>query len=193
MTSSRDELDSELMRSLAEGDDLALNRLIDTWSQPLIAYLTRVTGNHSTACDLAQETFVRVYRHRLRFRLSQKFSTWLFSIATNLSRNHARWQGRHPETLLEHENLRELPVTSADASPDKQTIANERLTALQKAVCTLPQDMREVLVLSTMHGMNHAEIAHVQNTSEKAVELRLYRARKLLRELLADHLKPQPT
>jgi len=57
---ARDELDAELMRTLAEGDDLALNRLMDAWSQPLISYLMRLTGSHATACDLAQETFVRV-------------------------------------------------------------------------------------------------------------------------------------
>lgn len=190
MTRDRDEFDIELMRCLAEGDDLALNRLMDAWSQPLIAYLTRLTSNGATAQDLVQETFVRVYRHRLEYRSSQKFSTWLFAIATNLARNHARWRGRHPETLLGHENLSELPVISKDAPPDEQTIANERIAAIQKAVSELPQDMREVLILSTWHGMSHAEIARVQNTSEKAVELRLYRARKLLRDLLSDHLKP---
>jgi RNA polymerase sigma-70 factor (ECF subfamily) len=190
MTRDRDEFDIELMRCLAEGDDLALNRLMDAWSQPLLAYLTRLTGSDATAQDLAQETFVRVYRHRLEFRLSQKFSTWLFAIATNLARNHARWRGRHPETLLEHENLRELPVATGNASPDEQTIANERIAAVQKAVAQLPQDMREVLILSTWHGMSHAEIARVQDSSEKAVELRLYRARKLLRDLLTEHLKP---
>lgn len=190
MTRDRDEFDIELMRCLAEGDDLALNRLMDAWSQPLIAYLIRLTGSDATAQDLAQETFVRVYRHRLEYRSSQKFSTWLFAIATNLARNHARWRGRHPETLLGHENLSELPVISKDAPPDEQTIANERIEAVQKAVSELPQDMREVLILSTWHGMSHAEIARVQDTSEKAVELRLYRARKLLRDLLSDHLKP---
>jgi RNA polymerase sigma-70 factor (ECF subfamily) len=190
MTRDRDEFDIELMRCLAEGDDLALNRLMDAWSQPLIAYLIRLTGSDATAQDLAQETFVRVYRHRLEYRSSQKFSTWLFAIATNLARNHARWRGRHPETLLGHENLSELPVISKDAPPDEQTIANERIAAVQKAVSELPQDMREVLILSTWHGMSHAEIARVQDTSEKAVELRLYRARKLLRDLLSEQLKP---
>lgn len=186
---ARDELDAELMRTLAEGDDLALNRLMDAWSQPLIGYLMRLTGSHATACDLAQESFVRVHRHRLEYRPSQKFSTWLFAIATNLARNHARWRSRHPEALTEPENLRELPVASSSASPDEQAAANERLAAVQKAVSELPHDMREVLILSTWHGMSHAEIARVQSTTEKAVEVRLYRARKLLRELLGEHLK----
>lgn len=190
MTPTRDELDIGLMRSLAEGEDLALNHLIEAWSQPLLAYLARLTGSTATAADLAQECFVRVYRHRFRFRSSQKFSTWLFAIATNLARNHARWRSRHPEMLLEHEDLARIPVAATDATPDEQAIAKERLLALQNAIAELPHDMREVLVLSTWHGMSHAEIARVQNSSEKAVELRLYRARKLLRDALGDQLKP---
>lgn len=185
---ARDELDAELMRTLAEGDDLALNCLMDAWSQPLISYLMRLTGSHDTACDLAQESFVRVHRHRLEYRSSQKFSTWLFAIATNLARNHARWRSRHPEILTEPENLRELPVAITSASPDEQAAANERLAAVKKAIGELPHDMREVLILSTWHGLSHAEIARVQDTTEKAVEVRLYRARKLLRELLGEHL-----
>jgi RNA polymerase sigma-70 factor (ECF subfamily) len=189
-SSARDELDADLMRTLAEGDDLALNCLMDAWSQPLISYLMRLTGSHATSCDLAQESFVRVHRHRLEYRTSQKFSTWLFAIATNLARNHARWRSRHPEILTEPENLRELPVAITSASPDEQAAANEHLAALQKAIGELPHDMREVLILSTWHGLSHAEIAGVQDTTEKAVEVRLYRARKLLREMLGEHLAP---
>ena len=188
MTRVRDDLDNEWMRSLAGGEELALNRLMDAWSEPIIAYLTRLTSNAATAADLAQETFVRVYRHRYRFSTSQKFSTWLFAIATNLARNHARWRGRHPEILLEHENLSNLPHAAAHAAPDERAIANERLIAVEKAVVELAHELREVLILATWHGMSHSEIARVQNTSEKAVELRLYRARKMLRELLVDHL-----
>lgn len=186
---ARDELDAELMRTLAEGDDLALNRLMDAWSQPLISYLMRLTGSHATACDLAQESFVRVHRHRLQYQASQKFSTWLFAIATNLARNHARWRSRHPESLTEPEKLRELPVAGSSTSPDQQAVANERLAAVQQALSELPHDLREVLILSTWHGLSHAEIARVQDTTEKAVEVRLYRARKLLREMLGEHLK----
>jgi RNA polymerase sigma-70 factor (ECF subfamily) len=188
MTRARDDLDNEWMRKLAGGEELALNRLMDAWSEPIIAYLTRLTSNAATAADLAQETFVRVYRHRYRFSTSQKFSTWLFAIATNLARNHARWHDRHTETLLGHETLSNLPLAAAHAAPDERAIANECLIAVQNAVAELKHDLREVLILATWHGMSHSEIARVQDTSEKAVELRLYRARKMLRELLADHI-----
>ncbi len=188
MTLSRDESDQTLMQALAEGTDDALNRLMDAWSAPLIAYLTRLTGSAATAEDLAQETFVRVYRHRLDFTPGKKFSTWLFAIATNLARNHARWRERHPETLLQHDEMASLPVKHDAPAPDEQTQARERLAAVQKAIAALPQDMREMLILSTWHGMSHEEIARVQGSSLKAVELRLYRARKQLRAELSSML-----
>jgi RNA polymerase sigma-70 factor, ECF subfamily len=188
MSSTPEELGSELMGALAEGDELALNRLMDLWGKPLICYLTRLTGGDATALDLAQETFVRVHRHRREYRPGRKFSTWLFTIATNLARNHARWKSRHPECLLEPESLEELPLCSTEASPDQRAMTREDLAAMERAVASLPHEMREVLVLSTWHELPHAEIARIQGSTCKAVELRLYRARKLLRDLLAEQL-----
>jgi RNA polymerase sigma-70 factor, ECF subfamily len=188
METNRDDLDAELMRALADGDDLALNPLMDAWVSPLIGFFSRLSVDHATARDLAQETFLRVYRHRFRFRQGERFSTWLFAIAANLARNHARWRNRHPETLLAHEEVRELAPQSSSLTPDKQAAAKEQLAAVQSAIATLPHDLREVLVLSTWHDMSQAEIASVLHTSTKAVETRLYRARKILRDMLADKL-----
>lgn len=96
MTTPEDDEDKHLLIALAGGNDPALNVLMRRWNARLIAYLQRLSGSHTTACDLAQETFVRVYKYRQRYRPTQKFSTWLFAIATNLARNQLRWQKRHP-------------------------------------------------------------------------------------------------
>ncbi|MBL9116362.1 MAG: RNA polymerase sigma factor [Verrucomicrobiaceae bacterium] len=189
MPSSRDDLDSELMRALADGDDLALNSLMEAWTGPLIAFFTRLTGDRAIASDLAQETFMRIYRHRFRFRQNERFSTWLFAIGANIARNHARWRNRHPETLLAHEEIRELPPATGEASPDEHVVLRERQAAVQRAVSTLPHDLREVVVLATWHGLSHAEIGKALQISTKAVETRLYRARKILRDLLAKTLE----
>lgn len=180
--------DAADMTALAQGDEKALNRLMEQWTQPLLAYLTRLTSNPSHANDLAQEAFVRVYRHRFDFRASNRFSTWLFTIATNLARNHARWHVRHPEVLLPPENLGSLNGMVNEDTPEMQAMARERAVAVRNAVSALPEDMREALILSTWHDMSHAEIAKVQNTSAKAVELRVYRARKLLQDKLAGQM-----
>ncbi|MCA1964172.1 MAG: hypothetical protein LDL31_09540, partial [Prosthecobacter sp.] len=64
MIAQPDDEDHDLMLALASGNDTALNLLMRRWSARLIAYLERLCGSHATACDLAQEAFVRVYQHR---------------------------------------------------------------------------------------------------------------------------------
>ena len=91
--------DIDCMRRLGEGDDLALNDLMRRWKKPLVTFCLRYTGNVTDAQEIAQETFVKVYGARHRYRPTAAFSTWLFTIATNLCRARARWRSRHPEVL----------------------------------------------------------------------------------------------
>lgn len=184
MIAPPDEEDHDLMAALAGGNDPALNLLMRRWSTRLVCYLERLCGCHATACDLAQETFVRVYKYRQQFRHSHKFSTWLFTIATNLMRNHARWQKRHPITLLEPQQVHDLPLECDQPTPEGNLATKERSAALQQAILGLPAEQREALILSTYEGMSHAEIAEIMATREKVIEMRLYRARKHLREEL---------
>jgi len=76
------------MERLAAGQDAALNDLMERHATRLFHFLCRMVGNEDDANDLAQETFVRVFRARASFRTGEKFSTWLFTIAANLARNH---------------------------------------------------------------------------------------------------------
>jgi len=92
-TDARDRSD---MERLAAGQDAALNDLMERHATPVFHFLCRMVGNEDDANDLAQETFVRVFRARASFRAGEKFSTWLFTIAANLARNHFRWRSRHP-------------------------------------------------------------------------------------------------
>jgi hypothetical protein len=96
MTRFPEDADSSAMRRLREGEDLALNEIMERWQRRVTSYLLRFTGNETVAIDLAQETFVRVYQARERYRPKAKFSTWLFAIASNLAREHLRWLRRHP-------------------------------------------------------------------------------------------------
>jgi RNA polymerase sigma-70 factor (ECF subfamily) len=185
MIAQPDDEDHDLMLALASGNDTALNLLMRRWSARLIAYLERLCGSHATACDLAQEAFVRVYKHRHRFRPAQKFSTWLFAIATNLARNHSRWQRRHPVTLLEPEELHTLDQKSPEGTPDTHLEKDERARAVRRAILSLPAEQKETLILATYEGMSHAEIADVMETTPKVVEMRLYRARKALADMLS--------
>ncbi len=182
--------DSELMAKLAAGDDLALNALMDRWASRVIAFLYRITGHRDTAGDLAQETFVKLYQARERYRPSGNFSTYLFAIAANLARNHRRWQARHPTISLDQSSADDpssLPE-QADLHDDPRQAAlhREQMRTIAAAFQALPPDLREAMSLFIDQGMSHAEIASIAGCSAKAIETRIYRARQLLKELLKD-------
>lgn len=182
--------DHELMVRLAAGDDLALNALMRRWSDRIISFLYRMTGRHDVAVDLAQETFVKLYQARDRYRpRGGEFSTWLFTIASNLAKNHARWRSRHPEVSLDADDIPSLPEpASTAASPDQSAVSHEIQDQVRAAILTLPDDLREALLLFTHEQLGYAEIDRITHCSPKAVETRIYRARQILKERL-KHLR----
>jgi len=180
----------ELMSRLAAGDDLALNVIMDRWGNRVASFLHKMTGNRDTAIDLAQETFVKLYQARARYRPSGSFSTYLFAIASNLARNHARWKGRHPTLSSDAEPEEGVAVLCEAAdpnlTPEEAAQAAERVRAVHEAFLHLPADLREAMTLFVYEGMGYAEIAAVSRCSPKAVETRIYRARQLLKGQLKE-------
>jgi RNA polymerase sigma-70 factor (ECF subfamily) len=181
------------MERLAAGHDAALNDLMERHATPLFHFLCRMLGNEDDANDLAQETFVRVFRARRNFRTNEIFSTWLYTIAANLARNHFRWRSRHPNVSLEAESPGSgqtlgSTIPARDPAPNEQTLVAERASAVRAAVGRLPDDMREAIVLCEWEERSVAEAAAILETTPKAVESRLYRARQILRERLKSWL-----
>lgn len=184
-----EEEDAHLMAALTSGNDPALNALMRRWSPRLSAYLHRCCPDPATAADLLQETFVRVYQKRRSYDPARSFSTWIYTIATNLVRNHVRWQKRHPITLLDHATLSLASPPAEQRDPAETLESQERAAAVRAAIQQLPEELREPLLLSAYEHLPHAQIAIILGLSEKAVEMRLYRARQTLRESLS-HLLP---
>lgn len=184
------DLDSAAMKSLAEGRDAALNELMERHGPKLFNYLIRCLQNEDDAADIAQETFVRVYQNRAKFDPNQQFSTWLYIIATNLVRDRCRHRARHPQVSLEAENAETgatlmQHVADGQPTPDESLRSAERAEAVRRTVDRLPEDLKTTLILFEYEERSHAEIAQILNCSPKAVEMRLYRARNLLREHLS--------
>lgn len=188
-----DDEDKHCMAELTAGHDTAMNPLMRRWQDRLIGFIIRMGADHATACDLAQETFVRLYRHRASYNPRQSFATWIFTIAANLARNHHRWATRHPEALTDPADFAHHDTPDTASDPHQRAAAKEKLAAVQSAIAALPDDQREVLILSAYEHLSHEEIATITDTTPKAVELRLYRARKTLRESLAAWHDPQPS
>lgn len=184
------ESDESLMSRLQSGDDLALNELMARWQQPLASYLYRHVGNETAALDLAEETFVRLYESRARFEGRAKFSTWLYTIATNLSRNHHRWRARHPNIPLDAPMTGDSPTALAEVlpanteTPADAAISHDRARQVREAIDALPEEQRTAVLLFEYQDLSHAEVADILGCSAKAVETRLYRARQGLRERL---------
>jgi len=184
MTTMEDD-DLAAMERLVAGEDRALTEIMDRWKTRLISYLYRFTGNESVAVDLAQETFVRLYQARAKFRptaSSRCFSTWLFGIAANLARQHHRWQGRHPTLPLE---AAEESTTLGDPAQSAET--REQSNVVKSAIAALPNDLREALILSEYEDLSHAQIAKIASCSVKAVERRISHAREQLRRQLSKY------
>lgn len=181
------------MQALAAGQDAALNPLMERHAAGVFRFLARMVGNEEDAGDLAQETFVRVYRARESYRPAQPFRTWLYTIAANLARNHHRWRSRHPNLSLETRTDDEGPSlgdTLVEGRPGPQDAAAraELAASVRAAVQGLPTDLREAVVLCEWEELPVAEAARVLRATPKAVESRLYRARKLLRDRLREWL-----
>jgi RNA polymerase sigma-70 factor (ECF subfamily) len=179
--------DAALMAQLVDGDDLALNVLMARWQDRVASFLFQMTGSREIALDLAQETFVRLYQARARYRHNASFSTYLFGIAANLARNHARWKKRHPCVSLSHDNdsqshLAELK--DPGQTPEHAEQSREQLLSIHKALQELPRDLREAMALFIYEDLGYAAIATITGCSPKAVETRIYRARQLLKTKL---------
>jgi len=186
-----DAQDAADMARLVDGHDTALNSLMERHSEKLFHYLIRQLQSEAEAADLAQETFVKVYQNRARFDPKNRFSTWLYTIATNLTRDRFRWRARHPQVALDGEN-ETTGGTLGDTLPDEkpgpveEMQRAERADAVRDAIAHLPEDLRTAIILSEYEGRSQAEIAAISGCSVKAVEGRVFRARQLLRARLAS-------
>ncbi len=177
--------DVRLMQRLAGDEDLALNELMARWRERVAAFLLRMVGDHATAMDLAQESFVRLYTSRHRYKPTAAFSTYLFHIAANLARSHARWKGRHQTVpLTDEDGGMVYDPEDPQLSPDAATDLKEKTALVNEAITALPAELREALLLFTVEDMSHAEVAAALDCSAKAVEVRIYRARQMLREII---------
>lgn len=189
-TDDQDRLD---MARLKAGHGAGLNDLMDRHSLRLFHYLLRTLQSEEDAADLGQETFVRVYQHCGEFDGERRFTTWLYTIASNLARDRLRWRARHPVVSLDAEepasdqSLRDaLPDNGAD--PADHVEAKERGNLVRQAIAKLPEELRLPLILAAYEDHSHAEIGAILSCSSKAVEMRIYRARHELRRQLVPLL-----
>jgi RNA polymerase sigma-70 factor (ECF subfamily) len=184
--------DRDDMSRLKAGGDAALNSLMSRHGERLFHYLLRQLNNESDAADIAQETFVRVYQNRARFDLNQKFSTWLYAIATNQAIDALRRQNRHQTVRLNVEgddendgSMNRLLVLLENRGPGPLEVleGNERKQLIRATVETLPDFLKQVVILAYYQGLKYKDIAGILGIPVGTVKSRLHTALCRLHEV----------
>jgi RNA polymerase sigma factor (sigma-70 family) len=173
---------SELATRARGGDRRAFTELIEQTKLPLYRFVRRYVGNEDDAYDIVQESFIAAWGALRRYDESRSFLTWLRSIALNKCRDHARRQAVRTKlrTLFAFTMVdRDDPFEARDADSEP------RLDRLDVAIAELPAFYKEPLLLTAISGLSHKEAAAQLNTSSKAIEMRVRRARQRLEKALS--------
>lgn len=187
------------MLRVRDDDAAAFEELVRRYQSRLVRLMEHLGPRRDLAEDLAQDTFLRVYRARKRYEPGAKFSTWLFTIAGNVARNAGRAQGRRRE-LSEVDSpgspsgsqpaaLEGMAVEQSSLMPARQVEGAERAEIVRQAIQSLGERQRMALILSKFEGMSYIEIAESMELSTKAVKSLLSRARVNLKELLQPYVE----
>jgi RNA polymerase sigma-70 factor (ECF subfamily) len=178
--------DEELVARSRGGDLDSFNQLILRWERPIYALAYRVIGREEDARDVCQETFLRAFRGLPGFKGEAKFSSWLYRIALNLSRDWIRRQRRAPTVQLpEGADPSEVAGERGPVESIEDLVSRRELSAVvEEAMALLPEEQRTAIVLKEYHGMTFQEIADLQGCPLSTVKTRLYQGLTVLRRHL---------
>ena len=180
-----------LMLRVKDGDVRAFEKLVELHQNIVIGTVTRMLGNVEDAHDIAQQTFLRVWKSAPRYEPTAKFTTWLFTIARNLVFNESRRRTRRKEVSIDADVEDESPRQFADhAAPgaDHLVQQEELEFALDKAIAALPEKQRLAVILRRHQELPYEQICDILKMTLPAVKSLLFRARTELRKQLASYL-----
>lgn len=185
----RQSQDEALVARAKEGDLTALEELFNRYRNQVFSLAYRMTGSPSDAEDLCQEIFLQVMRKVGSFEGRSSFSTWLYRVAMNRSRDYLRRKKRSPEMLSQEGDPPEQHDQNAGTSGGLESvaIASEAQRLVQEALMQLPVSLRAPLVLHELEGMQYHEVASLLKLPVGTVKSRIFRARIKLAEILEPH------
>jgi RNA polymerase sigma-70 factor (ECF subfamily) len=184
-----------LIDKIKKGDVESFNILVEKYQKQVFNIAYRFVGNYEDANDIAQETFLKVYRSIKSFRKEASFKTWLYHITTNVCKDELRKKKKTKLVSLD------APVSGNDGqeferqfessvlSPEEKYAIKEEQKFVQKIINSLPEDYRIVLVFRELQELSYQEISDILNCSIGTVKSRLNRGRKQLKEKMISHLE----
>lgn len=188
--------DAELLRELrSENSEAALRVLVSRYQNSLMNFVYRFLGDKDSAKDIVQETFIRVYKKGDTYKEIAKFSTWLYSIASNLAKSELkkiRRQGKLPSAT---DNESEASITdrirSSELLPEERLDLQMKEELIQSALLELPDHYREAVILRDVQELSYEEIAELLQAETGTVKSRINRGRALLRAMLIKVMKDE--
>jgi RNA polymerase sigma-70 factor (ECF subfamily) len=195
ITELRELDDTALVNAYLTGESRSFDVLVERYQTRLLNFVYRIVGDRERAEDLVQEVFIRVHRHLGRFDRSKKFSTWIYTIASNLGKNELRNRSRNPLVLFTSitqgwdDEERPLEFEDPTARPDDQFRKRHVKELVEQTVSRLPKHHKEVFVLREIEGRSYEEIAEITHCNLGTVKPRLNRARNSFAESIEPALQ----
>lgn len=168
--------DEHVMARVKNGQLDQLNELFDRYSRRLYSYFLKSTMSKDDSDDLTQDLFIRVMKYRKSYKEGQRFEIWIFQIARNMVKDHFRKMKVHND-YFNPENM--MPEVVDDDNQEQL----EREKVLYTAMNKLPQDKRELLVMSKFDGMKYEQIAALRKTTVSNIKVQVHRTIKELKDI----------
>lgn len=180
--------EERLVRKLKQRDEEAFRRVVTLYQHKVFSLVFRMIGDRAEAEDLSQEIFVAVFKHVDSFRGDSALGTWIFRIATNHCRNRIKYLRRRAAGRTQdiddtrEGDVQDGPLVSRPPTPEKVLAGRQLEAALQRALTTLDEDHRAVLVLRDIENLSYQEIGEITGLNPGTVKSRLHRARLALKQ-----------
>lgn len=192
---SREELtDEQLMLRVQAGEKACYDILVGRYKQRLFNYLLRLVSDPDLAEELAQDAFVRAYVHADKYRTIARFSTWLYTIATNLVRNRYRKKKRRPPVLSlfqrhgDDDDEQMIDIVDTAPNPEQEAIGTDLERIIAEAAAQIPERYREPFLLREVSQLSYEEIRQVTGLKLGTVRSRINRARNHFRRIIEPML-----
>jgi len=184
--------DEDLIFKFQEEDYDAFNEIVFRYKDKLVNFIFRYTGNRDDAEDYAQDTFLKLYRSKHLYREIAKFSTWFYTIALNTVKTNLKKRNKYNSISISEfdpEGDKDFDLPSEDKTPDELANIEIEREEVQKAIESLDETFREVIVLRDIEDLDYEEIAKITGLPLGTVKSRINRGREKLKNILIKILK----
>lgn len=173
---------------LTGGDEIAFQNIWNRFNLPVRKFIYDMCGNYELTEELAQETFVRVFKDLSKYRQETKFSSWVFGIAKNVVLENSRLLKKQSRQV-EIEEAEFFAVPEEKSSPELLLIKSEMFSAIYKELDKIEPEQRVSFVLRVFHGKSYLEITEITGFSISKVKIDIYRTRQKLRKQLSAFIE----